>query len=89
MMHYFDGDEFTEYQEMASENDKRYIEELIRSSSIDEVHRVNIERQYLYYTKEEAIECIKYLQDNQQHPVFDRAAPSQTEIKNTIKQQTK
>jgi len=88
-MKYFDGQEFSDYVEMIDDGQRLYIENLIRSSSIDELHRVNIERQYLYYTKEEAEECIKYLKDNQQHPVFDRAAPSQTEIKQTIKQQTK
>lgn len=88
-MKYFDGQEFTDYVELIDDRQRQYIESLIRSSSIDEVHRVNIERQYLYYTKDEADECIKYLKDNQQHPVFDRAAPSQTEIKETIKQQTK
>ena len=88
-MKYFDGQEFTDYVEMIDDRQRQYIENLIRSSSIDEVHRVNIERQYLYYTKDEADECIKYLKDNQQHPVFDRASPSQTEIKETIKQQTK
>jgi len=88
-MKYFDGQEFSDYVEMIDDGQRLYIENLIRSSSIDELHRVNIERQYLYYTKEEADECIKYLKDNQQHPVFDRAAPSQTEIKQTIKQQTK
>jgi len=88
-MKHFDGQEFSDYVEMIDDGQRLYIENLIRSSSIDELHRVNIERQYLYYTKEEADECIKYLKDNQQHPVFDRAAPSQTEIKQTIKQQTK
>jgi len=88
-MKQFDGQEFSDYVEMIDDGQRLYIENLIRSSSIDELHRVNIERQYLYYTKEEADECIKYLKDNQQHPVFDRAAPSQTEIKQTIKQQTK
>ena len=86
---YFDGEEFTEGRELATNNQRMAIEQLLMNASIDETYKTNIERDYLYYTPEEAGATIYYLLNNQLHPVFDNARPNQTDIINTIKNQIK
>ena len=73
----------------ASDDQKRYIERLIPTSTFDEDQRTRIEREYLDYRSYEAEMCITSLLENQLHPIFDNARPTQTDIKETIKQQTK
>lgn len=86
---YFDGEEFTEGRELANNNQRMAIEQLLINASIDETYKTNIERDYLYYTPEEAGATIEYLLNNQLHPVFDNARPTATDIINTIKNQIK
>jgi hypothetical protein len=86
---YFDGENFEEVRELASNQQRMYIESLIQNASIDEDHKQMIELNYLLFSPEEAEQTINYLQNNQLHPIFDNARPSATDIINTIKNQIK
>jgi|DEB0MinimDraft_6_1074348.scaffolds.fasta_scaffold145737_1 hypothetical protein len=86
---YFDGENFEEVRELASNQQRMYIETLIQNASIDEDHKQLIELNYLLFSPEEAEQTINYLQNNQLHPIFDNARPSATDIINTIKNQIK
>jgi len=86
---YFDGENFEEVRELASNQQRMYIESLIQNASIDEDHKQLIELNYLLFSPEEAEQTINYLQNNQLHPIFDNARPSATDIINTIKNQIK
>jgi len=86
---YFDGENFEEVRELASNQQRMYIESLIQNASIDEDHKQMIELNYLLFSREEAEQTINYLQNNQLHPIFDNARPSATDIINTIKNQIK
>ena len=86
---YFDGENFEEVRELASNQQRMYIESLIQNASIDEEHKQMIELNYLLFSPEEAEQTINYLQNNQLHPIFDNARPSATDIINTIKNQIK
>ena len=86
---YFDGENFEEVRELASNQQRMYIESLIQNASIDEDHKQMIELNYLFFSPEEAEQTINYLQNNQLHPIFDNARPSATDIINTIKNQIK
>ena len=86
---YFDGENFEEVRELASNQQRMYIETLIQNASIDEDHKQMIELNYLLFSPEEAEQTINYLQNNQLHPIFDNARPSATDIINTIKNQIK
>jgi hypothetical protein len=74
---------------VATDGQKRYIEQLISSSSLPEEQKQRIEREYLDYMAFEAEITIDYLKDNQLHPIFDNARPSAKDIINTVKEQTK
>ena len=90
MIYYFDGDDFEEAKGVQSSNSQHsFIESLLRNCSLDEDTKCEIERSYLDYTDEEAAEKITYLLNNQLHPIFDNARPSQTDIIRTINDQTK
>ena len=86
---YFDGENFEEVRELASNQQRMYIESLIQNASIDEEHKQMIELNYVLFSPEEAEQTINYLQNNQLHPIFDNARPSATDIINTIKNQIK
>ena len=77
---YFDGENFEEVRELASNQQRMYIETLIQNASIDEEHKQMIELNYLLFSPEEAEQTINYLQNNQLHPIFDNARPSATDI---------
>jgi hypothetical protein len=85
MIYYFDGETFEEVRGVESTNNQHsFIESLIRNCTLEEERKCEIEREYLSYTDEEAAKVIDYLLSNQQHPIFDRASPTQTDIKNHI-----
>lgn len=68
----------------ASDNQLRYIESLINSSTLPEEQRKRIEIEYLSYMDFEAELAINHLLANQQDAMFDRAQGSQTELASSV-----
>lgn len=77
--------EFDSKDHSITDGQLQLIENLIRTSSIDENLKTTIESETYTYNAERAEECIKYLKDNQ----IESANVSQTEILNKLNDITK